>query len=203
MENKITVFNPVGKDENIYDLKQVLYSIQRISKKTGINVDTTNIEREIDKRNKERNNLFDELISFIRKYWGKYVNMKFSYNTNSKEDKDENPSWFTDYELNGLLYQYIPTNDSLFGVFSVMNDNYTSFVKDMPINLMELMDTHRLEISEITEEEFLRKAEESNLKCLKNRLDKIESGDYELTENGYRRPISVFKANVCTQMSNK
>jgi hypothetical protein len=43
-----------------------------------------------------------------------------------------------------------------------------------------------MEINEISEEDFLKQAQEENFKVLKNRLDKIESGDYELTENGYQ-----------------
>ena len=44
-----------------------------------------------------------------------------------------------------------------------------------------------MEINEISEEDFLNQAQEEIFKVLKNRLDKIESGNYELTENGYQR----------------
>lgn len=52
-----------------------------------------------------------------------------------------------------------------------------------------------MEINEISEEDFLKQAQEENFKVLKNRLDKIESGNYELTENGYQRNKTNIKIN--------
>ena len=84
-----------------------------------------------------------------------------------------------------MLYRFIPENDCLFGVFNRLNDPYNTYLRDNSIQL-SLVETHRMEINEISEEDFLKQAQEENFKVLKNRLDKIESGDYELTENGYQ-----------------
>ena len=60
-------------------------------------------------------------------------------------------------------------------------------MKKVTIVLTDYVETHRMEINEISEEDFLNQAQEEIFKVLKNRLDKIESGNYELTENGYQR----------------
>ena len=50
-----------------------------------------------------------------------------------------------------------------------------------------------MEINEISQEDFIKQAQEENFKVLKNILDKIESGNYELTENGYQRKDTISK----------
>ena len=52
-----------------------------------------------------------------------------------------------------------------------------------------------MEVNEISEEDFLKQAQKENFKVLKNRLDKIESGNYKLTENGYQRNNTDVKIN--------
>ena len=50
-----------------------------------------------------------------------------------------------------------------------------------------------MEINEISQEDFIKQLQEENFKVLKNVLDKIESGNYELTENGYQRKDTISK----------
>jgi len=186
MENKITIFNPIGKLNDIYELRNLAFNIRKAIKITGVEIDSKTINDELNKRANERRNKYLEIIKYLSNFWGKYVHIKFSYNSNYGEDKETNPIWTCDYEANGLLYSFIPENDCLFGVFNRLNDPYYTSLRDDSIQLSPYVETHRMEINEISEEDFLKQAQEENFRVLKNRLDKIESGKYELTENGYQ-----------------
>ena len=195
MENKITIFNPIGKFNDIYELQKLSFNIQKAIEITGVEVNSEIINEELNKRIEERRNRYSEIIRYLSNFWGKYVHIKFSYNSNYNEDRETNPIWTCDYEVNGLLYQFIPENDCLFGVFNNLNDPYYTFLRDKSIVLTDYVETHRMEINEISEEDFLNQAQEEIFKVLKNRLDKIESGNYELNENGYQRNNTDVKIN--------
>lgn len=186
METKVTIFNPIGKLDDIYELRNLSFDIRKAIKITGVEIDSKTINDELNKRANERRNKYLEIIKYLSNFWGKYVHIKFSYNSNYGEDRETNPIWTCDYEVNGLLYRFIPENDCLFGVFNLLNNPYYTSLRDDSIVLSPYVETHRMEINEISEEDFLKQAQEENFKVLKNRLDKIESGDYELTENGYQ-----------------
>lgn len=187
METKVTIFNPIGKFNDIYELQKLSLNIQKAIEITGVEVNSEIINEELNKRIYERRNRYSEIIRYLSNFWGKYVHIKFSYNSNYNEDREVNPIWTCDYEVNGLLYRFIPENDCLFGVFNNLNDPYYTSLRDKSIVLTDYVETHRMEINEISEEDFLNQAQEEIFKVLKNRLDKIESGNYELTENGYQR----------------
>ena len=136
---------------------------------------------------------FSEIINYLSNFWGKYVHIKFYYNANYTDDRETNPIWTCDYEVNGLLYKFVPENDCLFGVFNELNDPYYTSLKDNSIDLLQYVETHRMEINEISQEDFIKQVQEENFKVLKNILDKIESGNYELTENGYQRKDTISK----------
>lgn len=195
MEKKITIFNPIGKFNDIYELQKLSFNIQKAIEITGVEVNSEIINEELNKRIEERRNRYSEIIRYLSNFWGKYVHIKFSYNSNYNEDREVNPIWTCDYEVNGLLYQFIPENDCLFGVFNNLNDPYYTFLRDKSIVLTDYVETHRMEINEISEEDFLNQAQEEIFKVLKNRLDKIESGNYELNENGYQRNNTDVKIN--------
>ena len=195
MENKVTIFNPIGEYDKIYELQKLMYNIQEGIRISEIDVNVETIKEEFNKRVEKWKNDYTEIVKYLCNFWGKYVHIKFSYNSNYNDDRETNPRWTCDYEVNGLIYQFIPANDCLFGVFNRLNDTYDSFFKDDSINLAHYVETHRMEINEITEEDFLNQAQEENFKVLKTRLDKIESGNYELTENGYRRIKTDIKIN--------
>lgn len=195
MENKITIFNPIGKFNDIYELQKLSFNIQKAIEITGVEVNSEIINEELNKRIDERRNRYSEIIRYLSNFWGKYVHIKFSYNSNYNEDRETNPIWTCDYEVNGLLYQFIPENDCLFGVFNNLNNPYYTFLRDKSIVLTDYVETHRMEINEISEEDFLNQAQEEIFKVLKNRLDKIESGNYELNENGYQRNNTDVKIN--------
>lgn len=195
MENKITIFNPIGKFNDIYKLQELSFNIQKAIDITGVEVNSKTINDELNKRIDEWWNKYSEIIKYLSNFWGKYVHIKFSYNSNYNEDRETNPTWTCEYEVNGLLYRFIPENKCLFGVFNRLNNPYYTFLKDDSINLSHYVETHRMEINEISEEDFLKQAQEENFKVLKNRLDKIESGNYELTENGYQVNKAEIKIN--------
>lgn len=195
MENKVTIFNPIGKFNDISELERLSVNIQTAVEMTGIEINSEIINEELNKRIDERRNRYSEIIRYLSNFWGKYVHIKFSYNSNYNEDRETNPIWTCDYEVNGLLYQFIPENDCLFGVFNNLNDPYYTFLRDKSIVLTDYVETHRMEINEISEEDFLNQAQEEIFKVLKNRLDKIESGNYELNENGYQRNNTDVKIN--------
>ena len=195
MEKKITIFNPIGKFNDIYELQKLSFNIQKAIEITGVEVNSEIINEKLNKRINERRNKYSEIIRYLSNFWGKYVHIKFSYNSNYNEDREVNPIWTCDYEVNGLLYQFIPENDCLFGVFNNLNDPYYTFLRDKSIVLTDYVETHRMEINEISEEDFLNQAQEEIFKVLKNRLDKIESGNYELNENGYQRNNTDVKIN--------
>ena len=187
MEKKITFFNPIGKFNDINELQNLSFNIQKAIEITGVEVNSEIINEELNKRIDERRNKYSEIIRYLSNFWGKYVHIKFSYNSNYNEDRETNPIWTCDYEVNGLLYRFIPENDCLSGVFNNLNDPYYTSLRDNSIVLTDYVETHRMEINEISEEDFLNQAQEEIFKVLKNRLDKIESGNYELNENGYQR----------------
>ena len=195
METKVTIFNPIGKFNDIYELQKLSLNIQKSIEITGVEVNSEIINEELNKRIDERRNRYSEIIRYLSNFWGKYVHIKFSYNSNYNEDREVNPTWTCDYEVNGLLYRFSPENDRLFGVFNHLNDPYYTSLRDNSIVLTDYVETHRMEINEISEEDFLKQAQEENFKVLKNRLDKIESGNYELTENGYQRNKTNIKIN--------
>ena len=196
MEKKITFFNPIGKFNDIYELQNLSFNIQKAIEITDVKINTKIINDEINRRVKEWRNKYKEIIKYFSNFWGKYVHIKFSYNSNYNKDRETNPIWTCDYEVNGLLYRFIPENGCLFGVFNCLNNPYYTSLRDDSIELSHYVETHRMEVNEISEEDFLKQAQEENFKVLKNRLDKIESGNYELTENGYQRNKVTFKLKI-------
>lgn len=195
MEKKITFFNPIGKFNDINELQNLSFNIQKAIEITDVKINTKIINDEINRRVKEWKNKYKEIIKYLSNFWGKYVHIKFSYNSNYNEDRETNPIWTCDYEVNGLLYRFIPENDCLFGVFNRLNNPYYTSLRYESIELLRYVETHRMEVNEISEEDFLKQAQEENFKVLKNRLDKIESGNYKLSENGYQRNNTDVKIN--------
>lgn len=191
METKVTVFNPIGKLNEISELKRLSVNIQKAVEITGIEINSKIITDELNKRVEEWKNKFSEIINYLSNFWGKYVHIKFYYNANYTDDRETNPIWTCDYEVNGLLYRFVPENDCLFGVFNELNDPYCTSVRDNSIDLLQYVETHRMEINEISQEDFIKQAQEENFKVLKNRLDKIESGNYELTEMVIKERIQL------------
>lgn len=203
METKVTVFNPIGKLNEISELKRLSVNIQKAVEITGIEINSKIITDELNKRVEEWKNKFSEIINYLSNFWGKYVHIKFYYNANYTDDRETNPIWTCDYEVNGLLYKFVPENDCLFGVFNELNDPYYTSLKDNSIDLLQYVETHRMEINEISQEDFIKQAQEENFKVLKNRLDKIDSGNYELTEMVIKERIQLVNDIYRTKVNNE
>lgn len=177
---------PIG---DIQKLNGYLYTLKEYMDETNVKVD---INQLCDKIN-ECGERYKEVVDYISKFFGKYVNIKFYYNTNYSLTRDTNPEWACDEEVNVFLYRYNPSNHFLFGIFNRLGNDYSGGVSDEGINLFEKMTNHAIEINEITKEEFIEKANESVLNCLTKRVDLIESDNYELTKNGYMHVTDLYE----------
>ena len=188
MEDNSKVFMPIGNE---------LYPDRKISelvRELKFYIEDNNIKEEIetlfnfvDNKLKEHKKKYEDIVEYISQFFGKYVHIKFYYNANFSSTREIDPVWYCDYEANVYLYRYSPSNYHLFGIYNEINDSYEGGVRDNCIELYERLEGHKLEINQITEEEFLNTAKESISKCLDNRINRIKSGEYELTENGYIR----------------
>ena len=186
------VFEPIGK----YHGKdsQMLYDFELFewfAKENNIDFDLSKLKEAIENKFTEYDKKLKEVIEYLSKFYGKFVNMKFYYNINYGPTRETEPDWVCDYNINALLYRYVPDNDSLFGIINTLHSECEGGVSDKSIHIGEFMESHRLEIEEITKEDFVTTAKESLEKCLSKRIDKIQSGNYELTKNGY-----IFKKDI-------
>lgn len=180
------VFEPIGK----YHGKdsQMLYDFELfewLAKENNIDFDLSKLKEVVENKFTEHNKKLKEVIEYLSNFYGKFVNMKFYYNNNYGPTRETEPNWVCDYNINVLLYRYVPDNDSLFGIINILHSEHEGGVTDKSIHIGEFMESHRLEIEEITKEDFVTTAKESLEKCLSKRIDKIQSGNYELTKNGY------------------
>ena len=180
-------FNPIGEFNDIVELERFKDFLMDAKDKKKINSDINVLSEEIEEKKEELKRKYQEILDYISQYWGKFIHMKFFYNTNYTETRESNPEWTVYYEANVMPYAYNPSNNCLFGLFNKLNDMYRGGIEDKSIVLFDLVQKDVLEITEITEEEFLDAANQSVFDCLKARCDKIESGEYELTKNGYKK----------------
>ena len=186
MEDKIKTFLPIGE---IYSNKRVVELIEALK----LYVDNEKIEdiqsllTLANDKVKENKKNYENIVTYISQFFGKYVHMKFYYNVNYSSTRETDPVWHCDYEANAYLYRYSPSNYCLFGIYNEIDDCYNGGVCDKSINLYDKLEGHKLEINQITAEEFLNTAKETISKCLIHRLNKVKSNNYELTKNGYIR----------------
>lgn len=181
------VFEPIGKYSG-KDSEMLLHDFELfewLAKENNIDFDLSKLKEVVENKFTEHNKKLKEVIEYLSNFYGKFVNMKFYYNNNYGPTRETEPNWVCDYNINALLYRYVPDNDSLFGIINMLHSEYEGGVCDKSIHIGEFMESHRLEIEEITKEDFVTTAKESLEKCLSKRINKIESGNYELTKNGY------------------
>jgi hypothetical protein len=182
-EVKEIIIEPIGKDSQIDDLDYSLDTFKSLLKERNVKFDIEGLEKNINDFKEGYNEKYKEVIKSISQFFGKYVLMRFSYNTENDEGKKEH--WIYDYEAVVFLYCFVPSNSCLFGIYCVLNNDYIGGVQDTSINLKNIVENHRIEIKEISKEDFIMSVEESVHNCLKKRLNKIASGKYKLTDNGY------------------
>ena len=187
MEDNVKVFNPIGKSEKINEVQELRENIKRATEITKVNVDTGDLMDKLHLMVVDYNRKFMEIKDYISQYYGKFINMKFSYNQNYGEDRETNPKWYCDYEINIMPYRYINENACLFGMICQLNDDYQGGLKDSSINLRNLVENHKLEIKEITESNFYADVARRAVNCLKQRVVRMKSDDYTFdAKNGYK-----------------
>ena len=182
---EVKVFEPIGSFDEFCDIQRLKENVATVTEKTKIKTDVNMLLDELDMLEKEYERKYQEILDYISNYWGKFIHMKFSYNANYSDTRYKEPKWHVYYDVNVMPYYYVHDNQCLFGVYCVLDNNYRGGFEDKSIDLFKLVQEDRLEINEITEEEFLKTAEDRVFNCLKSRCDKIESGIYKLTKNGY------------------
>lgn len=101
-----------------------------------------------------------------------------------------------------MPYRYIKENDCLFGLICRPKDLCQGGMTDGSIHLMDILQFEDITITEITEEQFKKESLKSLDNCMQQRLDKIKSKDYILTDKGfvYKNQItynchSLYKKN--------
>jgi hypothetical protein len=174
MENKIKTFLPIGEiysDERLAELIEALKLYAGNEKKEEIQSLLTFVNDKV-KENKKK---YEDVVTYISQFFGKYVHMKFYYNANYSSTRETDPVWYCDYEANVYLYRYYPSNYCLFGIYNDLNNEYIGGVYDKSIDLYDKLEGHKLEINQITAEEFLNTAKETISKCLFHRFNKVKS----------------------------
>lgn len=207
---EVKTFYPVGKSDNEYELRHTLYQL-----KNSYGVEVPELRDKLHNMETVRKEKENELLSYIRQNYGKYLKFKCSYNVNYGGDREENPKWHYDIIFNMYVYRYLESNDSMFGVVSFLHDEYNSGVYEHTISLKHMLEGHRMEICEIDYDTFISEAHAAMERTLQTRLDKISSGKYELTNEGYVYPKSNIDYRVvfdnianckdecgCTQLSS-
>ena len=71
METKVTIFNPIGKFNDIYELQKLSLNIQKAIEITGVEVNSEIINEELNKRIDEWRNKYSEIIRYLSNFWGK------------------------------------------------------------------------------------------------------------------------------------
>lgn len=180
-------FKPIGKIDN---LKHGLRCLEELNEEfDDKKYDMDSLVKEIDNRGEE----YVKILDYVSQYYGKYVKIKFYYNINYGTTREDDPQWVCDYEANVFLYRYNPLNHRLFGVFNKMNDDYSGGVNDSSIDLFDKMKEHMFEIEGITKEEFIETSIASVSRCLEHRIEKNNSGSYQLTKNGYTHVAELYE----------
>jgi len=175
MEKRI--FEPIGDFGSVQDMVTIREALKRSNEIADIHIDMSELSEKIKKLNEKYCKGYQELLEYLPNLWGKYVNIKLMH---KKEDE-----WLCEKQYNAFLTNFVYHNDCLFGIYCLLDDPYCASFQYTSLDLRETIEKNRIEFQEITKEEFVKRAKENIDKCLQHRLNKINSGDYELTLNGY------------------
>lgn len=172
------IFEPIGDFNEVKNLIHIKESIEKGTNITDCNVDTSELEKKVEKKIDEYFSGYQALLDYLSTLWGKYVNIKLYY-----KSEDE---WHCSNNFNVLLTDFVYTNDCLFGIYSIMDEPYDAFFQYTSYNIREIIEKNRIEFQEITKEQFVKEAKKNIDRCLQDRLDKINSDEYELALDGYK-----------------
>ncbi len=183
------VFDKFEKIQLNSKLKDLLCSLNSYLGEDDMKKDIETLLKETQAKDIEYDTKYRNVLEYISQFYGKFVHIKLFYNANYSETRETQPEWKCDYDANALLYSYNQTNNCLFGIFCKLGVSYCGGVKDECINLFDRLSDHKLLIEPITKETFIEMAWNTMIGCLDYRLGRIESGDYTLTSDGYKRNI--------------
>lgn len=117
---------------------------------------------------------YNSIVDKMNTYINKFINLKAYYNSNYADDRSTNPEWTCDYNADMMIYSYSPQNYLWFALISRQDDNYIGGVEDTSINIFNLIQNHKINITEITEEQFIENANKSILNCINYRKNKLK-----------------------------
>lgn len=181
MEKRL--FEPIGDYNEVSDLNKIREGIIESSERYNIKIDVRTLVDEIDKTAHLFNEKYKEILDYLSQFYGKFVNIKFWYNSNYTDTRDTKPIWTIAYDANVMLCSYEVSNKNLFGLYNKVDDEYQSGIFYKSINLFEMVQEHRFEITEITEEMFIEQAKVSIVKSVNKRKEKNKNRI--LTKYGY------------------
>lgn len=189
MKKKVYEFLPLGNDVGA-EANKMLYDIKVVKKVLGDDRDLSKLEDKAMKLISERNKEFNKIIKTIGKFYGKYIHIDVYNNMNYKDDRNEDPKWELYQQLNALPYKYVSANRHLFCIQNNTYGNacdYNGGIQDKGIDMDYYISNFKIVFYEITKEEFIETAYKTVDDCLNRRIEKINSDDYQLTEDGYER----------------
>lgn len=166
-----TTFMPLG----IYP-PEVFYSLDDLQNLGLISEEEANeFFGRIHKYNDKYTDAYNLIVGKMKSYLNKYINLKTYYNSNYADDRSTNPEWTCDYNANMMIYSYSAQNYLWFALISKQNDNYIGGVEDTSINIFNQIQNHKIDITEITEEQFIEDANKSILNCINYRKNKLKN----------------------------
>lgn len=118
---------------------------------------------------------YNNIVNKLNTYINKFINLKTYYNSNYADDRSLNPEWTCDYNANMMIYSYSPQSYLWFALISKQNDNYIGGVEDSSINIFSQIQNHKIDITEITEKQFIEEANKSVLNCINYRKYKCKN----------------------------
>ena len=104
MEDKIKTFLPIGE---IYSNKRVVELIEALK----LYVDNEKIEdiqsllTLANDKVKENKKNYEDIVTYISQFFGKYVHMKFYYNVNYSSTRETDPVW---HHADARLLPHLP-----------------------------------------------------------------------------------------------
>lgn len=174
MEEK--VFGPIDVWNKTYHLRKY---ISVLKNELHVNVDelecAANEADSVIEWNKKK------CLEYISKTFGKFVKITTYY----KSPKSGDNSWKEQDKLVMMPYRLNMENGCLFGVGAYIDNDYQVGGEEMTFHLFDQLQKRRVAITEITKEEYIGLVYTNFNRVLQNRINKINSDNYVLTDCGY------------------
>lgn len=176
MSKDVEVIKPFCNCYLLDDLESIISISDHIEEKYALRLDISSIRDKYDSIVLDYESYKKGILEIFRKrYYGKFIRMLVI-----------NPE--TSCKVNEFImvpYRYVKENDSLFGLICYMDNDFRGGINDDSINLFRYLEKYEIQITEITEEEFLFECKKNMFSCFSNRMNRILGEDYVLTDYGY------------------